>query len=153
MKKIILSAFIILAFVLYSIFYQKGTTATALPVNTSTTTPTSTTQNTSSTASTSNTSSSQTYKDGTYTGTRANAYYGYIQVKATISNGRITDIQFLEYPNGHHESVQINKRAMPLLKQEAITAQSADVDGVSRATDTSLAFIESLSQALAEAKL
>jgi len=42
---------------------------------------------------------------------------------------------------------------MPLLTQEAIVAQSAQVDGVSGATFTSQAFQQSLAGALALAKI
>lgn len=92
------------------------------------------------------------YKDGTYTGSAADAFYGPIQVRVTVSGGKITDVTFLQYPNDRGTSVRINEQAMPMLKQEAIQAQSASVDGVSGATDTSQAFIESLGSALNQAK-
>ncbi len=41
---------------------------------------------------------------------------------------------------------------MPMLQTEAIQAQSANVSGVSGATDTSAAFVQSLGSALAQAK-
>lgn len=91
------------------------------------------------------------YKDGTYTGDVADAFYGYVQVKVTISGGKITDVQFLQYPNDRQTSVYINSQAIPYLKQEAIAAQSANVAGVSGATQTSRAFIESLQSALNKA--
>lgn len=91
------------------------------------------------------------YKDGEYTGTVADAFYGNIQVKAIISGGKITDVQFLQYPNDRSTSIMINTQAMPMLKQEAITAQSANVDIVSGATDSSNAFIQSLGSALSQA--
>ena len=92
------------------------------------------------------------YRDGTYTGSVADAYYGNIQVSATISGGKITDVVFLQYPNDRGTSIEINTQAMPYLKSEAITVQSANVDGVSGATQTSVAFIQSLESALAQAK-
>lgn len=92
------------------------------------------------------------YKDGQYTGSVADAFYGNIQVKAIISGGAITDVQFLQYPSDRSTSVEINSQAMPLLKQEAIQAQSAQVSGVSGATASSGAFIESLTNALQQAK-
>ncbi len=92
------------------------------------------------------------YTDGSYTGSVADAYYGKVQVKAIISGGKITDVQFLQHPQSHSNSVYINSRAMPLLTQEAISAQSASVDGVSGATFTSDAFRQSLSAALTQAK-
>lgn len=91
------------------------------------------------------------YKDGTYVGNVSDAFYGYVQVQVTISGGKITDVQFLQYPNDRNTSVYINQQAMPYLKQEAIAAQSANVAGVSGATQTSRAFIESLQSALNKA--
>lgn len=92
------------------------------------------------------------YKDGVFTGSVEDAYYGYIQVQATISNGLITDVNFLQYPNDNGTSRYINSQAMPILKSEAIQAQSARVDIVSGASDTSMAFQNSLANALANAK-
>lgn len=113
-------------------------------------------QNTPSTGSsgsqqTNNSSSPGQYKDGTYTGSVADAYYGNIQVQAIISGGKITDVQFLQYPNDNGTSHMINTQAMPYLRQEAITAQSAQVDIVSGASDSSQAFQQSLSSALSQA--
>lgn len=92
------------------------------------------------------------YADGTYTGPAVNAFYGFIQVQATVSGGALTDVQFLRYPNDRGTSVYINQQAMPLLRQEAIAAQSAQVNGVSGASDTSAAFVQSLAAALSQAK-
>ena len=92
------------------------------------------------------------YKDGTYSGSSADAFYGTIQVQAVISGGKITDAKFLQYPSDRSRSVAINTLAMPNLKQEAIQAQNANVDIVSGATLSSQAFVQSLSSALAQAK-
>lgn len=92
------------------------------------------------------------YTDGSYTGDAADALYGNIQVKAIISGGKLTDVVFLQYPSDRRTSVQINTRAMPQLRQEAISAQSANVNGVSGATDSSQAFIQSLGSALSQAR-
>lgn len=92
------------------------------------------------------------YTDGSYTGSAANAYYGTIQVQAIVTNGQLADVQFLQYPSDRSTSRYINSQAMPMLTQEAIQAQNANVNGVSGATDTSQAFVQSLSSALAQAK-
>lgn len=92
------------------------------------------------------------YKDGSYTGSTEDVFYGNIQVRATISGGRITNVEFLQYPNDRGTSIMINRQAMPLLQQEVITAQSANVDIISGATDSSQGFIRSLGNALAQAK-
>ncbi len=93
------------------------------------------------------------YKDGVYVGDAADAFYGNIQVKITIKNGRIEDVNFLQYPNDRGPSIEINQQADPILAQEAIQAQSAQVDIVSGATDSSQAFIQSMQSALDKAKI
>jgi uncharacterized protein with FMN-binding domain len=92
------------------------------------------------------------YKDGTYTGPEIDAFYGYVRIKAVVQNGRIADVQFLEYPNDRRTSVRINNVAVPYLQKEAISAQSANVDFISGATLTSEAFAQSLQTALRAAK-
>jgi uncharacterized protein with FMN-binding domain len=127
-------------------------TPTPTPITITTPTPASTKTPTPTPTATPKTVTTSGWKDGTFTGPAADAYYGNIQVKVTINSGKITDIQFLQYPSSHRESIEINTRAMPILKQEAISAQSAKVNIVTRATDSSEAFIQSLSGALAKAK-
>lgn len=92
------------------------------------------------------------FKDGTYTGSVADAYYGNIQVSGIFTNGTLTDVTFLQYPNDRDRSIRINQYAMPILRQEAISAQSANVDIVSGATDSSQAFIQSMASVLSQAK-
>src|SRR5262249_48594028 len=72
--------------------------------------------------------SSSLYKDGTFTGDPADANWGSVEVKVIISNGTIANVQFLEYPNHRSRSRSINEQAIPLLSQEAIQAQNANVD-------------------------
>jgi uncharacterized protein with FMN-binding domain len=91
------------------------------------------------------------YKNGPYTGSVEDAYYGNLQVQVQISNGSISDVTFLQYPNDNHDSQFINSQAMPILKSEAIQAQSANVDIVSGASDSSQAFQKSLQTALQQA--
>jgi uncharacterized protein with FMN-binding domain len=93
------------------------------------------------------------YKDGVYTGNVADAYYGYVQVQATIQSGQVTDVKFLNYPQDRRTSIEINTQAMPILQTEAIQSQSAQVNSVSGASDTSSAFRESLTNALNQAKV
>ena len=91
------------------------------------------------------------YKDGIYTGSVADAIYGKLQVVVTISGGKITDVSFPVYPNNPGHSSQVSAFALPQLKQEAIASQSANVNIVSGATQTSQAFQQSLAAALAQA--
>lgn len=92
------------------------------------------------------------YKDGTYIGDSVDAYYGNVQVKVIVTNGKITDVQFLDYPHDRNTSIRINSQAMPYLVQEAISVQSAKVDTISGATATSGGFRASLLSALSKAK-
>ena len=124
--------------------------AGASPIPTSASSTNSTVADTTSNQSNSN--SNGLYKDGEYTGTSENAYYGYVKVKAVISGGRLTDVVFLDHPTHNRTSDYINSQAMPLLTAAAISAQSANVGRVSGASDTSIAFRQSLASALAQAK-
>jgi len=92
------------------------------------------------------------FKDGTYAGSVADAFYGPIQVQVTVSGGRITKVQFLQSPNDRSTSIEINQQADPMLAQEAIETQSATVDIISGATQTSQAFNESMQSAVSQAK-
>jgi uncharacterized protein with FMN-binding domain len=167
-KKLFLSIAVSLVFVAYS-FALRNQGARALVIapttlqtkpttSASTTTPTTstptTTTPTTTTPSTGTTSSNTTsgYKDGTYNGSLENAFYGNVEVSATISGGKITNVKFLQYPNDSPNSQDINQQAMPYLQQEAIQAQSANVNIISGATLTSQAFIQSLSSALSKAQ-
>jgi uncharacterized protein with FMN-binding domain len=166
-KKVIVSFIIVGSFVLYSFFHSRSDFAATLPGSTDTITDSTTnTPSTSATATISSTapsggktptatatkSSGSIYKDGSFTGKVTSAQWGNVQVKAVISNGKITSVVFLQHPDQDNRSVQINQRADPILVQEAIQAQSANVNIVSGATLTSNAFIASLSDALAQAK-
>lgn len=75
-----------------------------------------------------------------------------VQVQATVAGGKLADVTFLQYPSDRSTSRYINGQAMGYLKEEALQAQSANVDIISGATDTSLAFQQSLATALAAAK-
>lgn len=93
------------------------------------------------------------YKDGTYTGSVGSAApYGQVQVKVTISGGKITSIQMLQKPQGPEETNAVSARAFPILIQEAITTQSSHVNIVSGATQDSEGFNTSLSSALQQAQ-
>lgn len=93
------------------------------------------------------------YKDGTYVGDVADAYYGDMQVEVVVSSGKIASVNILKSPDGRSTSIRINDRALKILKQETIVAQSAKINSVSGASYSSPAYIESLSSALAQAKI
>ena len=139
MKKYALSGLVIIAFVVYALHYQAESNAAISNVVVQ--------QPMMGTPMMKTTS----YKDGSYTGSVADAFYGNVQVKVVISGGKITDVVFLDHPQDRRTSQMINDQAMPMLTQEAISAQSANVDIISGATATSDAFIQSLQSALAKA--
>ncbi|TIS51722.1 MAG: FMN-binding protein, partial [Mesorhizobium sp.] len=96
-------------------------------------------------------SATHRFTDGTYAGPVTDAYYGPIQIQASIQGGRLTALKVLKYPSDRRTSVRINRQALPMLRDEAISAQSANVDIISGATLTSRAFIQSLDGALRKA--
>ena len=91
-------------------------------------------------------------RDGQYVGDVTDAYYGNVQVEAIIQGGRITNVQFLDFPQDRRTSQRINSYAVPVLQNEAIQSQNAYVDIISGATLTSEAFVQSLQSALNRAK-
>ncbi|HUH97367.1 MAG TPA: FMN-binding protein [Anaerolineales bacterium] len=174
-KKFFLSAFVVFAFVAYAIHERltnsssasaaadqgaPGSSANAAASDPASSNPA---PNSSSSGGAASASSSQApaassassnasgYRDGTYTGPTIDVNYGLVQVQTTIQNGRIADVQFLQYPSDRRTSQRINSIAMPYLQQEAIQVQSANVDIISGATLTSEGFQMSLQSALASA--
>jgi len=77
--------------------------------------------------------------------------YGPVQVQAQVSGGKLVDVAVVQYPDGDGKSLRINSRALPTLRSEALSAQSANVDTVSGATYTSDGYARSLQSALDEA--
>ncbi len=132
-------------------FMLPTTNPTLVPVVSSTPQKTSLPKPTLTATPTSKSRTSQ-YKDGTFTGSVADAFYGNVQVQAIVTGGKITQVNFLQYPNDQRTSQSINSQAMPLLQSEAISAQSERVSGVSGASATSQAFIQSLGSALGQAR-
>jgi uncharacterized protein with FMN-binding domain len=99
------------------------------------------------------TSGSSTSGSATYKGSVASTRWGDVQVSITVADGKITAVSVPVYPNSNGKDQQINARALPILTQETIAAQSADIDTVSGATITSDGYIESLQAALDAAHL
>jgi uncharacterized protein with FMN-binding domain len=96
---------------------------------------------------------SGTYKDGTYTGDAEDTIYGTVQVAAVISGGRITDIKFLQMPGPEGHSKEVTAFAEDPLKQSTLSHQSANIDFVSGATQTSEGYVQSLQAALDRAAI
>jgi uncharacterized protein with FMN-binding domain len=149
-KKLAVSAVIIGVFLVYSLMHARASVGFA-PSQASNDSPSTSGSSTSTTQNGGTPVAGSRYKDGSYTGGAADAQWGYIQVKIAIKGGNLTNVQFVQYPNHRSRSVEINNYAMPQLTSEAIQAQSAQVDAISGATDTSEAFIQSLGDALSQA--
>lgn len=104
-------------------------------------------------ATTSGASSGSTATSSTFTGSAVNTRYGPVQVAITVSGGKVSDVSVPLYPNSNSRDMEINQRALPILIQETLDQQSAEVDMVSGATYTSDGYRQSLQSALDEAKL
>ena len=92
-----------------------------------------------------------TVKDGTFTGPSVNVNYGNVQVMITVSNGKITDAVAVKAPKGKND--RYTNMAVPILKQQTLQAQSANIQGASGASYTSYGWFKSLQGALAQAGL
>jgi uncharacterized protein with FMN-binding domain len=95
--------------------------------------------------------SSSGLHDGTYTGASANTRYGAVQVQISVSNGQISDVQVVDYPQSNSRDAAINQRAIPALVSETTQAQSANISMISGATYTSSGYLQSLQSAIDQA--
>jgi uncharacterized protein with FMN-binding domain len=84
----------------------------------------------------------------TATGADAPNQYGDVQVRVSVSGTKITNVTAVALPGGDGKSVEINAAAGPQLAQQALAAQSAQIDGVSGASYTSDSYKTSLQSAL-----
>jgi len=128
-----------------------GTANGATVATTTTTGTTATTGTTTSGTTTKTTSGSTTYKDGTYTGTTVTHRYGSVTVTVTISGGKITNVSAQALDGGDRRSQSIDTQAVPMMKTEVLSANSASVSTIGGATYTTTAYITSLQSALAKA--
>jgi uncharacterized protein with FMN-binding domain len=90
-------------------------------------------------------------QSGTFTGPSVFVNYGNVQVQITVVNGRITDAVAVKAPSGKND--RYTNMAVPVLKQQTLAAQSANIKGVSGASYTSYGWFKSLQGALADAGL
>lgn len=130
-----------------------GTQSTPTPSSTSTAEASSGSTSSSSSTPSPTATASTSSKDGTYTGDVEQTRFGPVQVSITVSNGKITDVTALQLTNSDGRSQQISAYAAPILQQEVLAAQSANVSFVSGATYTSDAYLQSVQSALDQAGL
>jgi uncharacterized protein with FMN-binding domain len=88
----------------------------------------------------------------TGTGPLLTTPFSSIQVYAEVTRGRLTGVQTLALTGADAHTQEINARAEPILREEALLAGSADIDVVSGATYTSESWIESLRAAIKAAR-
>jgi uncharacterized protein with FMN-binding domain len=96
-------------------------------------------------------SSGASSTSGSYTGTAVHTRYGIVQVKVAISGSKITNVSFVQLTAFDGRSQEINSNAAPILLEETLSAQSAQIDSVSGATYTSDGYDQSLQSALDKA--
>lgn len=86
-----------------------------------------------------------TYKDGSYTGT-GNSRHGGMKVALVVANGRITSANVVAC------STRYSCSDVDPLVSETVSTQSVPVHYISGATDSSDAYYEAVSSAIAQAK-
>ncbi|WP_310526516.1 FMN-binding protein [Nocardioides sp.] len=87
----------------------------------------------------------------TITGDTVQTRWGPVQVEVSVAGSKITGVSVLQYPDTNPTDAQINGYALPILVDETMTAQSANIDMVSGATYTSTGYQQSLQSALDQA--
>ena len=90
---------------------------------------------------------------GTFSGVSNDVYhFGNVQVQITVVDGKITDARALQWPTDGR-SGEISQMAIPVLREQTLTAQSSKIQGVSGASYTSWNWYTSLQSALKKAGL
>ena len=126
---------------------KKATTAATASASATATTSASATP----TATKTTTAAAPAAKSGTFTGPSVYVNYGNVQVQITVVNGVITDAKAIKAPSGRND--RYTNMAVPILKQQTLAAQSANIKGASGASYTSYGWFKSLQGALADAGL
>ena len=130
-------------------FSPRSHTPTTAVAGTTSTTSAAPSSSSSSAKSSSSKSSSSATK--TATGSAISTRYGPVQLKVTVSGGKITKVEAVQLPSSDPKSAEISSFAEPQLRQSALTKQSASVDAVSGATYTSDGYKTALQSALDQA--
>lgn len=83
------------------------------------------------------------------TGPEVNYNFGVLSVRITVARRKITKIGIAYLDDGGNpRSQSIDQQSIPILEQQALQAQSANIQGVSGASYTSAGFAQSLQSAL-----
>ena len=130
---------------------QTTPTASATPEQTHSATPTPTPTHSATPTPTPTPVATKSGVSGTITGSAVNVGYGIVQVKITVANGKITDAQAVQAPNGRND--RFTQMSVPVLRQRTLAAQGSNISGVSGASYTSYGWYTSLVSALKQAGL
>ncbi|OHV45027.1 FMN-binding protein [Parafrankia soli] len=84
----------------------------------------------------------------TVTGDAVHTRYGLVQVQVVLTGSRITDVVAVQLPDRERRDREINDQAVPLLRQEVLDVQSAQIDVISGASYTSQGYAQSVQSAL-----
>ena len=88
---------------------------------------------------------------GSATGDAVNYNYGVLSVSVTVSGSKITKVDIASLDDGgNFRSQSIDQQSVPMLEQQALQAQNANIQGVSGASYTSAGFQQSLQSALGQ---
>jgi uncharacterized protein with FMN-binding domain len=128
---------------------KKATTATKKSVATTQKSSAATATPTPSKSATIQKSAAATAVSGQFTGDAIDVGYGLVQVKITVSNGKITEADVVQAPSGRNQ--RWTDFAIPNLRSQTLSAQSAAINGVSGASYTSYGWYKSLITALQKA--
>jgi uncharacterized protein with FMN-binding domain len=90
--------------------------------------------------------------DGSHLGAVVTNPFGPVQVRVDVRGGRLVDVVAVQLPTAAARGIEIGMRAAPVLREQALQRQSADLDTVSGATYTSDGYRRSLQSALDAAR-
>jgi uncharacterized protein with FMN-binding domain len=117
-------------------------------------TPSQSASSTSSSPTSSSTTTTNPSATRTATGAAVNYHYGILSVSVTVSGKKITKVGIASLDDGgNFRSQSIDQQSIPILEQQALQAQSANIQGVSGASYTSAGFVQSLQSALSKVGL
>lgn len=90
-------------------------------------------------------------EDGEYVSDKIQFEWGDLRVRLVIATGKINAVQIMSYPDHRSTSLYLIQLADPILNSEVIKTQQAKVDIVSSATNSSYAYQDAVTSALAKA--
>jgi uncharacterized protein with FMN-binding domain len=90
-------------------------------------------------------------EDGDYESDKVTFEWGDLRTRIVVTGGKITTVQIMSYPDHRSQSLYLIQLADPILTSEVIKSQQSKVDVVSSATNTSIAFQDSVAGAIIKA--